>query len=581
MILVKSETIQDYVKRGWWSEQTIGDLLLQWADRRAAELAVVDPPNKFEISGCASEQWTWRELLEKVGCYAALFEAQGLRKDDILVMQLPNSVEQHAIYLACAITGIVVSPIPVQYRTHEIAHVMEITQAKLAITTQHVGNFKAAQLWAEHAHQFASLKTILSFGKELPKGVLSFSDLLKQTIPWNASQIKDHMRTFKVTAHDVLTICWTSGTEAKSKGVPRNHNEWLIAGYSVSQAGELKEGAHLLIPFPFVNMAGVSSSLATWILVGGTLHHHHPFDLNIFIEQLRAFPMDYSVAPPAILNLMLKEPDKMAGVNFTRLKRIGSGGGPLSEWMMTEMKNKFDIEVVNYFGSNEGAALSGSPMDMPDSAQRALYFPRMGVPQFTWKMDVAQKIQTRLVDIDTQEDIVESGRLGELRFKGPTIFSGYYKSPELTQKAFDEQGFYRTGDLFEIAGDQGQYYRFAGRHKDIVIRGGMNISSEEIESLLMSHPDVRDVAVIGLPDAIMGERVCAVVVPKANTSLTLQRLVDHLRSVKEVASYKWPESLILVDELPRNPVGKILKRELRERYAQNFTSGSQSREVAH
>jgi acyl-CoA synthetase (AMP-forming)/AMP-acid ligase II len=458
---------------------------------------------------------------------------------------------------------------------------MEITQAKLAITTQHVGNFKAAQLWAEHAHQFASLKTILSFGKELPKGVLSFSDLLKQTIPWNASQIKDHMRTFKVTAHDVLTICWTSGTEAKSKGVPRNHNEWLIAGYSVSQAGELKEGAHLLIPFPFVNMAGVSSSLATWILVGGTLHHHHPFDLNIFIEQLRAFPMDYSVAPPAILNLMLKEPDKMAGVNFTRLKRIGSGGGPLSEWMMTEMKNKFDIEVVNYFGSNEGAALSGSPMDMPDNAQRALYFPRMGVPQFTWKMDVAQKIQTRLVDIDTQEDIVESGRLGELRFKGPTIFSGYYKSPELTQKAFDEQGFYRTGDLFEIAGDQGQYYRFAGRHKDIVIRGGMNISSEEIESLLMSHPDVRDVAVIGLPDAIMGERVCAVVVPKANTSLTLQRLVDHLRSVKEVASYKWPESLILVDELPRNPVGKILKRELRERYAQNFTSGSQSREVAH
>ena len=581
MILVKSETIQDYVKRGWWSEQTIGDLLLQWANRRAAELAVVDPPNKFEISGCPSEQWTWRELLEKVGCYAALFEAQGLRKDDILVMQLPNCVEQHAIYLACAITGIVVSPIPVQYRTHEIAHVMEITQAKLVITTQHVGNFKAAQLWAEHAHQFASLKTILSFGKELPKGVLSFSDLLKQTIPWNASQIKDHMRTFKVTAHDVLTICWTSGTEAKSKGVPRNHNEWLIAGYSVSQAGELKEGAHLLIPFPFVNMAGVSSSLATWILVGGTLHHHHPFDLNIFIEQLRAFPMDYSVAPPAILNLMLKEPDKMAGVNFTRLKRIGSGGGPLSEWMMTEMKNKFDIEVVNYFGSNEGAALSGSPMDMPDSAQRALYFPRMGVPQFTWKMDVAQKIQTRLVDIDTQEDIVESGRLGELRFKGPTIFSGYYKSPELTQKAFDEQGFYRTGDLFEIAGDQGQYYRFAGRHKDIVIRGGMNISSEEIESLLMSHPDVRDVAVIGLPDAIMGERVCAVVVPKANTSLTLQRLVDHLRSVKEVASYKWPESLILVDELPRNPVGKILKRELRERYAQNFTSGSQSREVAH
>jgi non-ribosomal peptide synthetase component E (peptide arylation enzyme) len=245
------------------------------------------------------------------------------------------------------------------------------------------------------------------------------------------------------------------------------------------------------------------------------------------------------------------------------------------------MKNTFDIEVVNYFGSNEGAALSSSPLDMPDSAQRALYFPRMGVPQFNWKMDVAQKIQTRLVDIDTQQDIVEKGQLGELRFKGPTIFSGYFKSPSLTEKAFDEQGFYRTGDLFEIAGDRGQYYRFAGRHKDIVIRGGMNISSEEIESLLMSHPAVRDVAIIGIPDAIMGERVCAVVARQTSEELTLQHLIDHLRSVKEVASFKWPEALVLVDELPRNPVGKVLKRELRERYANAFIPARKPKEAAH
>ena len=581
MILVKSETIQAYVEKGWWSEQTIGDLFLHWANRRASELAVLDPPNQFDICGCPPQQWTWHELLSQVGRYAALLSSQGLRKDDILVMQLPNSVEQHAIYLACAMTGIVVSPIPVQYRIHEISHVMEITQAKLAITTQHVGSFKAAQMWAEHAHLFPSLKSIWSLGQDLPAGVESLSNLLLQTTAWHAEQLKDHMQASNVTAHDVVTICWTSGTEAKSKGVPRNHNEWLIVGFTVSQAGELKEGAHLLIPFPFVNMAGVSTSLATWLLVGGTLHHHHPFDLNLFVEQLRAFPIDYSVAPPAILNLLLKEPEKMAGVNLTRLKRIGSGGGPLSEWMMTEMKNQFGIEVVNYFGSNEGAALSSTPLDMPDCGQRALYFPRMGVPQFTWKMDVAQKIQTRLVDIDTQEDITESGRLGELRFKGPTIFSGYYKSPELTHKAFDEQGFYRTGDLFEIAGDQGQYYRFAGRHKDIVIRGGMNISSEEIENLLMSHADVRDVAVIGLPDAIMGERVCAVVVPKADASLTLPQLIEHLRSVKVVAAYKWPESLVLVEELPRNPVGKVLKRELRERYAPSPLTERAPKETTH
>ena len=581
MILVKAETIEDYVQKGWWSEKTLGDLLLHWSERRAGELAVVDPPNKLEISGCQPEQWTWGELLVRVGRYAAVLQALGLSKDDILVMQLPNCVEQHAIYLACAISGIVVSPVPVQYRAHELSHVMDITQAKLVITTQHVGQFKAAQLWTELAHQFPSLQTLLSLGENLPEGVLSLSHLLSQTPSWGSQHIRAHMQACGVTAHDVLTICWTSGTEAKSKGVPRNHNEWLIVGHSVSQAGELKEGAHLLIPFPFVNMAGVSTSLAAWILNGGTLHHHHPFDLAVFIEQLRAFPMDYSVAPPAVLNLLIKEPERMAGVNFSRLKRMGSGGGPLSEWMVTEMKNTFDIEVVNYFGSNEGAALSSSPLDMPDSAQRALYFPRMGVPQFSWKMDVAQKIQTRLVDIDTQQDIVEKGQLGELRFKGPTIFSGYFKSPLLTEKAFDEQGFYRTGDLFEIAGDKGQYYRFAGRHKDIVIRGGMNISSEEIESLLMSHPAVRDVAIIGIPDAIMGERVCAVVARQTSEELTLQHLIHHLRSVKEVASFKWPEALVLVDELPRNPVGKVLKRELRERYANAFIPARKPKEAAH
>jgi non-ribosomal peptide synthetase component E (peptide arylation enzyme) len=150
-----------------------------------------------------------------------------------------------------------------------------------------------------------------------------------------------------------------------------------------------------------------------------------------------------------------------------------------------------------------------------------------------------------------------------LRFKGPTIFSGYYNAPELTARAFDEQGYYRTGDLFEIAGDELQFYRFCGRQKDIVIRGGMNISSEEIEGLLMSHPKVQDSAVIGLPDPVMGERVCAVVVAQPGQDISLQDLVDYLKNIKEVAAFKWPEKMILLDALPRNPVGKVLKRELR------------------
>jgi acyl-CoA synthetase (AMP-forming)/AMP-acid ligase II len=566
MILVPREKIDEYTRAGWWGERTIGEIFLEQAARLGGQLAVADPPNLPQIMGDAAQRWSWQTLLEQVGRHVALLYELGLRKDDVIVVQLPNCVQLHAIYLACAISGIVVSPVPMQYRAHELAYVVSMTQARLAITTARVGSYRSAEQWVSHAHLLPGIRTLCAYGDELPPACVSLNAALARTTAWGAQALREHMTRIALTAHDVFTICWTSGTEARPKGVPRNHNEWIIVGQSVIDAGQLQPGAQMLIPFPFVNMAGMSTSLMAWLLIGAGLHQHHPFDLDVFIEQLRSQPIDYSVAAPAVLNLLLKQPEKMQGVDLSRFKRVGSGGGPVSPWLIEQMAEQFGIEVVNYFGSNEGAALSSSPADMPDRAQRSRYFPRVGVPGFTWKLSNAKKISTRLVDLDTGADILTGGHVGELRFKGPTIFSGYYRAPEQTACAFDEQGYYRTGDLFEIAGDQLQFYRFAGRHKDIVIRGGMNISSEEVESLLQGHPKVRESAVIGCPDPVLGEKVCAVVVPQPGQSVTLEELVHHLRHVEEVAAFKWPERLIVLDELPRNPVGKVLKRDLRARF---------------
>ena len=566
MILVPQDKIDDYTRRGWWGVRTIGELFIDQAERLGDALAVADPPNRPQITGEDPHRWSWQQLLQEVGRHAAFLHGQGLRKDDVIVVQLPNTVELHALYLACALLGVVVSPVPMQYRAHELAHVLDVTQARFAITTARVGQYPSAAQWLAHGPGFDGVPQLWSYGQDIPPGCGDLHKALETTPVWDAQQLRAHMKTMGLTAHDVFTICWTSGTEARPKGVPRNHNEWLIIGHSVIGAGQLQEGANMLIPFPFVNMAGVSTSLMAWLLVGGTLHQHHPFDLKVFVQQLRENPIDYSVAAPAVLNQILKQPEILQGVDLQRLKRIGSGGGPLSEWLMTQMAEQFGIEVVNYFGSNEGASLASSPADMPDRAQRAQYFPRVGVPGFEWMLSNSRKISTRLVDLETGEDIVTAGRVGELRFKGPTIFSGYYRAPELTARAFDEQGYYRTGDLFEIAGDRLQFYRFAGRHKDIVIRGGMNISSEEVENLLLGHPGVRESAVIGAPDPVLGEKVCAVIVPQPGQSVTLEELVHHLRHVEQAAAFKWPEHLIVVDALPRNPVGKILKRELRARF---------------
>jgi acyl-CoA synthetase (AMP-forming)/AMP-acid ligase II len=566
MILVSRDKIEEYTRRGWWGERLIGEVFLDQVPALAAQLAVADPPNRMRLTGEPARRWTWAELQDEVGRWLALLHSQGVVKDDVVVVQLPNVVELHAIYLACAIAGVVVSPVPVQYRAHELVHVVATSQARVAICATQVGQHRCAEHWLGHRGQLPGLQQVWALGEGAPTGALDLRSALGQALAWDAARMRAHMAAIGLSAHDVFTICWTSGTEARPKGVPRNHNEWLIIGQSVMDAGQLQKGAQMVIPFPFVNMAGVSTSLMAWLMSGGGLHQHHPFDIDVFVQQLREQAIDYSVAAPAVLNQLLKQPEKLDGVDLSRLQRIGSGGGPLSEWMVQQMAEKFSIEVVNYFGSNEGASLASSPVDVPDRAQRALYFPRVGVSGYDWSLSNARKVTTRLVDVDDGQEITAPGKVGELRFKGPTVFSGYYRAPELTERAFDDQGYYRTGDLFEIAGDRHQFYRFAGRHKDIVIRGGMNISSEEVENLLLGHPQVRECAVIGLPDPVLGEKVCAVVVAQPGQEVTLASLVAHLRDVEETAAFKWPEHLMLIEELPRNPVGKILKRELRERW---------------
>ena len=495
MILVSEEKIAQYTGRGWWGTQTFWDLFVANLRQRGDAEAVVDASNREEFAYGKPRRLSWTQLAAEVDRFCLLLIENNIRRDAIVVVHLPNCVEQFAVYLACARLGIVVTPVPVQYREHEIEHILSLTA---------------------------------------------------------------------VTANDVFSICWTSGTEAAPKGVPRSHNEWLIIAPSIIEAAGLQVHARLLNPFPFVNMSALSSALGAWLVLGGTVVQHHPFSLPVFLQQLRDELIDYTVAPPAILNLLLQNEALLQGIDFKRLSRIGSGSAPLSEWMVRGFAEKHGVQIVNYFGSNEGAALSGSDLDIPDPALRAQFFPRAGVDGFEWSISTTRKVKTRLVDLESGADITQVGQPGELRFSGPTVFSGYYRAPEMSQRAYDEQGFYKTGDLFEIAGDNLQYYRYVGRSKDLVIRGGMNISSEEIEGLLAACPGVREVAVVGVPDAILGEKLCACVVAAEGQPVSLQDLTVFLRDQQRIAVYKLPEYILHLPLLPRNPIGKILKRALRE-----------------
>jgi acyl-CoA synthetase (AMP-forming)/AMP-acid ligase II len=232
--------------------------------------------------------------------------------------------------------------------------------------------------------------------------------------------------------------------------------------------------------------------------------------------------------------------------------------------MVKNFQENHDITIQNIFGSNEGMSLLSTRDDVEDAKLRAVYFPRFGVDGFNWKNPISKTIKTKLINLETNEEILTPEIPGELLISGSTVFDGYWEAPEANNEVFDEQGYFRTGDMFEISSDatENKFYKYCGRCKDLIIRGGMNISPEELDYLLMSHPLILDVAVTGYEDELLGEKVGVVVVVSEGTNLELKEIISFLDELG-IAKYKLPEDLRIIKELPRNPVGKVLRRELK------------------
>lgn len=560
MIVIPDERIEAFKRAGWWGETRLGDLLDRNVARDPDGEALVDPPNIQEIAGLRPRRLTWRQVHDGVNRRAAVLAAHGVARDDVVIVQLPNGAELTLVLLACFELGAIASPVPAQYRLGELSLIAERTKAVAAVTAARIGRHDHAATMLELRAAFPSLRTVFVAGGAVGETV-PLDAAVNAITAADLDRIAAVIAAAPPTADDVATICWTSGTEAAPKGVPRSHNEWIILGEGNARGAELKSGVRLLNPFPMVNMAGISTGLVTWLMTAGLLVQHHPFDLALFLQQVRDERIEYTIAAPAVLTLLLDRPELMTGIDFARLNRIGSGSAPLSDRVVHDFQERCGVEIINIYGSNEGACFVATLADVPNPADRATCFPRLGDHGFAWRYAHADRVRTRLVDPDTEKEITVPDQPGELRVKGPTIFSGYWDAPENTARAFDREGWFRTGDLFAITGVGARYYRFVGRLKDVIIRGGMNISAEEIENHLLGHPAIREVAVVGAPDDALGERLCACIVGDAG--LELKEINRFLVEERKVAVFKQIERLELLTALPRNPLGKVLKRDLR------------------
>lgn len=564
MILADQKKIDAYTEKGFWGTKTFYDMFLENVRNKPKALAAADPLNREMICSGAPRRFTYEQLQEEVEKLSAFLLKNGIRKDDIIGIQLPNTVEMLLTYLAILRIGAIATPFPVQYRKHEYRTLLNFTEAKAVITMTHILKHDTAQDFVDVKAEVSSLETIFAWGENPPEDTVSLNNLVLTAE--EAERAKEICAEVTNTANDVFTICWTSGTEGTPKGVPRTQNEWIISAYASVDAGAFTEDEVLLNTFPMVNMAGIAGMFVPWLLTNCTLVMHHPFDLPTFLKQIATERATYTLAPPALLNTMLNNEEILKAADFSSMRAIGSGSTPLSPWMVKGWDEKFGISIINYFGSNEGATFISDPRDIPDAEQRANYFPRLGVEGLEWTTRIAHYFESKIVDTETGETITETGMPGEMRIKGASVFPGYWRQEDLNHEIFDEEGFFCTGDLFEIIEKDGEerFYRFVGRTKEIIIRGGVNISPGEVEYLLQSHPKVADVSIVGLPDPQMGEKACACVVLKnPEETLSINEIIQYFKD-HDYAVYKIPEYIHFLEELPRNPVGKIMKYHLKQ-----------------
>lgn len=550
MIITAENKRALYRQQGFFAERCLHDVLYANVEAKAEQIALVDPLNRQELCGQEPRRLSYQQLHRAIEQCATGLLKHGIKKDDIVLAQLPNIVELLILYMACSRIGAIISPVPMQYQQHELRDILPVLKPKAAVSSslfkgQANSHIMASAIASWEETQADSNILHIQVGCPESDRGLFFSSLLESD---DTQALTAHLESTTIDADDILTICWTSGTEGLPKGIPRSHNQWLTIGRATFDGNKLQDGEALLNPFPFINMASIGGLMMSWLYSRGKLVLHHPMDLAVFVQQLISEEISYTLAPPPLLNNIIKHPEMLPKDALKKVHTIGSGSAPLDSWMVAGFKQQYDIEVINHFGSNEGVSMVCGPGETSDPEQRARFFP------------IANKLlKTRLCDPESGDEINQRGVSGELQIQGPSVFDGYYCAPEKTAAAFTADGFYKTGDLFEIV-DQ-DFYRFVGRCKDLIIRGGVNIAPAELDNLINAHPNIEEAAVASYPCEVMGERVAAFVVLKQGENLSLEELKGYLKQ-QQIANYKLPEKLHVIDAIPRNPLGKALRYQL-------------------
>jgi non-ribosomal peptide synthetase component E (peptide arylation enzyme) len=522
------ERVARYYELGLWTREVLTDLVRRNAERDPEGLCVADGRSMVTFADA-------HEVSERLaGSLAAL----GIGRGDHIVVQLPNWWEAVVSYYAIARLGAVFVPRMAIYRESEIRDVARRSGAKAIIVPDTFRRFDHAGMAMAVREQVDSVEHVVVVGAP-PDGALRFADLLAHA-PYDGPL---------PAPGDRHVILFTSGTTSRPKGAQHSFNTFSACARTMRAGLGVGSADRCFMPSPVMHNTGLNSGVLLPTLIGAGTVLLDTWEADAAMQLIQQHGCTFSVGATPFVTMMLDAHDP-ARHDLSSMRVFCCGGAPVPASVVRDAVGRLGFELVTCFGQSESSAYTMTRLG--DSVDRVA------------SSDGVATIGNEIVILDDDGNPAPAGQEGEICCRGAQIMLGYLGDPELTAETIDEGGFCHSGDLGRM--DSDGYVRVTGRKKDIIIRGGTNITPLEIEELLLEHPKVAQVAVVGYPDHRLGEKVCAMVVPADSEKPTLAELVEFLEA-RQIARQKLPERLECVDELPITATGKVEKFRLREMIA--------------
>jgi long-chain acyl-CoA synthetase len=499
--------------------RTLGDVLDRAADRVPDREAVVARDRRL----------TWRELRAEVDRTAAALHARhGVKPGDRVALLLLNSVELCVGVLACARLGAVAVTLNTKLRAQELSFMLQNSGARVLLMHD--------TLWDEIAPIRATIpcEAIYVAGRT-PAGTERLDALLMERAALPAVNVGEE---------DVAFIMYTSGTTGRPKGAMGTHLGILSSNVSFERCMGLGAGARTLVAVPLFHVTGLIGQFLSMAFVGGTTVIMRTFDAAEAVRLLDAERITYMIAAPTVFTMMRQQPGYRAAGRT--LRTVGYGGAPTPPDGIVAMREWLpNATLQNAYGMTETC----SPTTISPPGEELRRISSVG-----WPVPIAD---LRTVEPDSGREC-EAGEVGELWVYGPMVVPGYWANPEATAASMGD-GWLRTGDLAKI--DVDGYVTVMDRLKDMINRGGEKIYCVEVEDVLCAHPAVLEAAVVGVADATYGEAVRACVVPRGGATVDPEDVRQWVAA--RLAKFKVPREVTVMDALPRNPNGKVIKSALR------------------